>query len=84
MELVEGDLGVGKVRLDARDERRPMSIEASVMFSRLPPCASRNAAKPSTLLNFFSLMSRLWPGRCFWRFPGLLANSDAIRPPIPI
>ena len=24
-----------------------------------------------SVLNFFSLMSRLWPGRCFWRFPGL-------------
>jgi hypothetical protein len=41
-------LALGKFAFTPATNATPMLIEASVMFSRLPPCASRNAAKPST------------------------------------
>ena len=32
-----------------------------------------------SVLNFFSLMSRLWPGRCLRRFPGLPSSLGSSR-----
>src|SRR5271157_5179688 len=49
MEFVECDLGVRKVLLDPRLERRPMSMLASVIASRSPPWASRKSANSFTV-----------------------------------
>ena len=42
-------LALGKFAFTPAMNAAPLSIEASVMLARLPPCASRNAAKAATV-----------------------------------